>query len=89
MKKVSQQLVANILKVVLTIATFALLYSVSSCGSCPPTKCYPSRLKHSRQQINNTKAINRARKALDKKVYTNEVQYAFYNNEIIIFENNP
>ena len=81
--KVSQQLIANILKVVLTILTFALLYSVSSCGAYPPTKCYYSKLKHNRPQI------NRARRALDKKVQANESQYAFYNNQIIIFENNP
>ena len=33
MKKLSQQQVANILKVVLTVATFALLYSMSGCSS--------------------------------------------------------
>lgn len=87
MKKVSQQLVANILKVVLTIVTFALLYSVSSCGSCRSTKRYWR--SHRCVQADVKKSINRARKALDKKIYTNEVQYAFYNNEIIIFENNP
>ena len=81
--KISQQLVVNILKVVLTILTFALLYSVSSCSSYTPTKCYYSKLKHNRPQG------NRAKRALDRKVQANASQYAFYNNQIIIFENNP
>ncbi len=86
--KVSQQLVANILKVVAFIIFLSIIISATGCATHRTTKCYPSRLKHSRQQINNMKSTNRARKAFDKKIQTNEAQYAFYNNEIIIFENN-
>ena len=33
------------------------------------------------------KSINRARRALDKKIYEAQVQYVIVNNQIIIFEN--
>ena len=65
--KISQQLVANILKVVLTIATFAFLYSMTGCSST----IYRNKIKEKAQ-----------------KVTTNKPQYAFYNNQIVIFENN-
>jgi hypothetical protein len=65
--KISQQLIANILKVVLTIATFAFLYSMTGCSST-----------HYR---NKTKEKTR-------KITSNRPQYAFHNNQIIIFENN-
>ena len=67
MKKISQQQVANILKVVLTVATFALLYSMSGCSST-----------HYRNKT----------KEKTKKMTSRKPQYAFYNNQIIIFENN-
>ena len=67
MKKISQQQIANILKVVLTVATFALLYSMSGCSST-----------HYRNKT----------KEKTKKMTTSKPQYAFYNNQIIIFENN-
>jgi len=65
--KISQQLVANILKVVLTIATFAFLYSMTGCSSTH----YRNKTKEKVQ-----------------KVTANKPQYAFYNNQIVIFENN-
>jgi ABC-type Zn uptake system ZnuABC Zn-binding protein ZnuA len=65
--KISQQLIANILKVVLTIATFAFLYSMTGCSSTH----YRNKTKEKTQ-----------------KVTTNKPQYAFHNNQIIIFENN-
>jgi hypothetical protein len=65
--KISQQLVANILKVVLTIATFAFLYSMTGCSST-----------HYRNKV----------KEKTQRVTTNKPQYAFHNNQIIIFENN-
>ena len=67
MKKLSQQQVANILKVVLTIATFAFLYSMSGCSST-----------HYRNKV----------KEKTRKITSNRPQYAFVNNQIIIFENN-
>lgn len=33
------------------------------------------------------KSINRARRALDKKIYAAQVQYVIVNNQIIMFEN--
>jgi hypothetical protein len=33
------------------------------------------------------KSINRARRALDKKIYAAQVQYVVVNNQIIMFEN--
>ena len=65
--KISQQLVANILKVVLTIATFAFLYSMTGCSSTH----YRNKAKEKAQ-----------------KVTTNKPQYAFYNNQIVMFEDN-
>jgi hypothetical protein len=65
--KISQQLIANILKVVLTIATFAFLYSMTGCSST-----------HYRNKV----------KEKTQRVTTNKPQYAFHNNQIIIFENN-
>jgi len=65
--KISQQLIANILKVVLTVATFAFLYSMTGCSS---THSY-----------NKTEERTR-------KITSNKPQYAFYSNQIIIFENN-
>jgi len=65
--KISQQLIANILKVVLTIATIAFLYSMTGCSST-----------HYRNKI----------KEKTQRVTTNKPQYAFHNNQIIIFENN-
>jgi len=65
--KISQQLIANILKVVLTVATFALLYSMSGCSST-----------HYRNKTKNRVT----------RMTTSKPQYAFYNNQIIIFENN-
>ena len=65
--KISQKLIANILKIVLMLATFAFLYSMTGCSST-----------HYR---NKTKEKAR-------KITTSKPQYAFYNNQIIIFENN-
>jgi hypothetical protein len=65
--KISQQLVANILKVVLTIATFAFLYSMTGCSS--------------------THYLNKTKKKA-QRITSNRPQYAFHNNQIIIFENN-
>jgi hypothetical protein len=65
--KISQQLIANILKVVLTVATIAFLYSMTGCSST-----------HYRNKI----------KEKTQRVTTNKPQYAFHNNQIIIFENN-
>ena len=65
--KISQQLVANILKVVLTIATIAFLYSMTGCSSTR----YRNKTKEKTQRVT-----------------TNKPQYAFYNNQIVIFENN-
>jgi len=33
------------------------------------------------------KSVNRARRALDKKIYAAQVQYVVVNNQIIMFEN--
>jgi len=65
--KISQQLIANILKVVLTIATIAFLYSMTGCSSTH----YRNKTKEKTQRVT-----------------TNKPQYAFHNNQIIIFENN-
>jgi len=65
--KISQQLIANILKVVLTVATFAFLYSMTGCSST----IYRNRAKEKTQRVTS-----------------NKPQYAFHNNQIIIFENN-
>jgi hypothetical protein len=88
MKNVSTQRAANIAKIGLIIIWLAFMYSLTSCGSsCSRTKRYWR--KHRCVEVSpDKKAINRARRALDKKVQANESQYAFYNNEIIIFENN-
>lgn len=87
MTEKSIQKAANIAKIGLIILWLAFMCTVLSCGSCRSTKRYWR--SHRCVQADVKKSINRARKALDKKIYTNEVQYAFYNNEIIIFENNP
>ena len=77
------------MKVVPFIIFLSIIISATGCTTHRTTKCYPSRLKHSRQQISNMKSTNRARKALDKKIQASEAQYTFCNNQIIIFENNP
>ena len=85
--KLSQQQWANILKVVVIIGWLFLMNSLISCGSsCRGTKRYWRN--HRCVEAQNKKAINRARKALDKKIESNERQFAVINNEIIIFENN-
>lgn len=49
------------------------------------SSCSTSQEYASRQQ--NRKQINKARRSLEKKVYYVQYQYAFLNNQIIIFEN--
>ena len=71
----------------IAFALFFVWLSLQSCGShCSRTKRY-WRKTRCVEATPDKKAINRARRALDKKVQANESQYAFYNNQIIIFEN--
>jgi hypothetical protein len=87
MNEKSTQRAANIAKIGLIIIWLAFMYSLTSCGSsCSRTKRYWR--KHRCVEVSpDKKAINRARKALDKKVYSAQQQYAIINNEILIFEN--
>ena len=48
-------------------------------GSCSTPAHYISH--------EHKKSVNRARRALDKKIYTSQVQYVIVNNQIIMFEN--
>jgi hypothetical protein len=86
MTEKSIQRAANVAKIGLVILWLAFMYSITSCGShCSRTKRYWR--KHRCVEIENIKSINRARKALDKKVQSAQQQYAIINNEIVIFEN--
>jgi hypothetical protein len=70
----------------IAFALFFIWVSCQSCSSsCSQTKRYWR--KHRCVEIENIKSINRARKALDKKVQSAQQQYAIINNEIVIFEN--
>ena len=72
----------------IALALFVIWLTCQSCGSsCSRTKRYWR--KHRCVEVSpDKKSINRARRALDRKVQANQSQFAFYNNEIIIFENN-
>jgi hypothetical protein len=78
---------SNIAKVGLIIIGLAFICALTSCGSsCSKTKRYWR--KHRCVEVTpNKKAINRARRVLDKKVYSAQQQYAIINNEIVMFEN--
>jgi hypothetical protein len=70
----------------IAFALFFIWLTCQSCGSsCSRTKRYWR--KHRCVEIENKKSINRARRALDKKVHSAQQQYAIVNNEILIFEN--
>lgn len=86
MTEKSTQRAANVAKIGLVILWLAFMYSLTSCGSsCSRTKRYWRN--HRCVEVDTKKAINRARRALDKKVYSAQQQYAIINNEIVIFEN--
>jgi hypothetical protein len=87
MNEKSTQKAANVAKIGLVILGLAFMYSLTSCGShCSRTKRY-WRKTRCVEMTPDKKAINRARRALDKKVYSAQQQYAIINNEIVIFEN--
>jgi hypothetical protein len=68
----------------ITLKILSCLLLVNSISSCSTTQ-------HANYQIEiakNKKPINRARRALDKKLESSQRQFAFVNNQIIIFENN-
>jgi len=69
---------SNIAK--LGLLVLGILFTLASCKSSHINTKYSAVDKAK-------KSINRARRALDKKVQANENQYAFHNNQIIIFEN--
>ena len=72
---------------VIALALFFIWLSLQSCGShCSRTKRY-WRKTRCVEVTPDKKAINRARRALDKKIYSTQQQYAIINNEIVIFEN--
>jgi hypothetical protein len=48
-------------------------------ASCSTSTPYAAR--------EHKKSINRARRALDKKIYSLQYQYVIVNNQIIMFEN--
>ena len=72
---------SKVAKLGLLILGIIFILALTSCKSSHNTTEYSAVDKAK-------KAINRARRALDKKVQANQSQYAFYNNQIIIFENN-
>jgi hypothetical protein len=72
---------SNIAKLGLLVLGMLFILASTSCKSSHDTTKYSAVDKEK-------KSINRARRALDKKVQANQSQYAFYNNQIIIFENN-
>ena len=81
------QRAASVAKIGLVILGLAFMYSLTSCGSsCSRTKRY-WRKTRCVEVTPDKKSINRARRALDKKVYSAQQQYAIINNEIVIFEN--
>jgi hypothetical protein len=55
-----------------------LLLTLLTMASCSTPARYAER--------EHKKSINRARKALDKKIYSLQVQYVVVNNQIIMFE---
>ena len=72
------------MKTLLTIVGCAfLINSISSCGSTQH-----ANRNYQIEIAKNKKPINRARRALDKKLESSQRQFAFVNNQIIIFENN-
>jgi hypothetical protein len=56
-----------------------LLLTLLTIASCSTPARYAER--------EHKKSINRARRALDKKIYAAQVQYVVVNNQIIMFEN--
>jgi hypothetical protein len=86
MTEKSVQRAANVAKAGLIVMFAFFILALTSCGSsCSKTKRYWR--KHRCVEIENKKSINKARRALDEKVYSTQPQYAIINNEIIIFEN--
>jgi len=86
MNEKSTQRAANVAKLGLIVMFAFFMLALTSCGSsCSKTKRYWR--KHRCVEIENKKSINRARRALDKKIYSSQQQYAVINNEILIFEN--
>ena len=72
---------------VIAFALFFIWLTCQSCGSsCSRTKRYWRN--HRCVEIENKKSINRARRALDKRIYSAQHQFAIINNEIVMFENN-
>ena len=71
----------------IALGLFFIWLTCQSCGShCSRTKRYWRKTRC--VQVDTKKSINRARRALDKKVDSNQSQFAIVNNQIIIFENN-
>jgi hypothetical protein len=56
-----------------------LLLTMLTMASCSTSTPYAAR--------EYKKSINRARRALDKKIYSLQYQYVIVNNQIIMFEN--
>jgi hypothetical protein len=56
-----------------------LLLTLLTIASCSTPARYAER--------EHKKSVNRARRALDKKIYAAQVQYVVVNNQIIMFEN--
>ncbi len=71
---------SNVAKLGLVILGLLFVLALSSCKSSHNTTKYSGVDKEK-------KSTNRARRSLDKKIESNERQFAVVNNQIIIFEN--
>ena len=60
-------------------SSIILLLTLLTLVSCSTPARYVER--------EHKKSVNRARRALDKKIYAAQVQYVVVNNQIIMFEN--
>ena len=72
---------SNVAKLGLLVLGMLFILASTSCKSSHDTTKYSAVDKEK-------KSINRARRALDKKVESSQRQFAIVNNQIIIFENN-
>ena len=70
----------------ITLKILSCLLLVNSISSCSSTQ--HANGNYQIEIAKNKKPINRARRALDKKLESSQRQFAFVNNQIIIFENN-
>ena len=72
---------SNVAKLGLVLLGLLFMLALTSCKSSHNTTKYSGVSKEK-------KSVNRARRALDRKLESYQRQFAVVNNQIIIFENN-